>query len=557
MEVEPLNNGTPSLSAASQEGRDAVQERAGRREARALSLGIELHAAASAGDADRIAVLARYGANVEARLPDGRRPLHTAAQAGRSAAVKALLEAGADPNIRVPHAMSWTPLHMAAVSGNPASIKTLLGAGVGTEAKDDLGRSAFDLLPESVTQSVREACNPNAEASRNDSQERTPAMDDVRLRKGDHVRQTDGSWRRVVSVDGHGAWLEGNIVTAHAVRRDWHMENVRTERQMERDGSRNPPAPEREEAPGQDREGETAMNEVSETADRNTGTLGREERIRQRHRTDRLLQLTCMASERIAPDQRESWGDLGKRIGDLLDVVEKAKDVPEEAVEAQARRTARKRAEADVWVGAAREAGGGLLHQTRARYVGSAEFCSQDQMARNAEALAKGLEGLTPDVLRPNNLERTVAKAVIATKGTPDAEVARALETGLRYGWVQAATRIRHDRMQLVDNLSRQTEPLEKRDRMRLASDVYARFQESEIRDICSGKGPHVGAVKSADARDCLIKNVRDLHAEPTALPAPWREIHAGISRAVNPAPERAQPDRSRAAERHVISASM
>ncbi len=542
------------MSGVDREPPDTVQERAGRREARALSLGIELHAAASAGDAARIAVLVGYGANVEARLPDGRRPLHTAAQAGRSAAAKALLEAGADPNVRAPHAMSWTPLHMAAVQGDPASIETLLGAGAGTEARDDLGRSAFDLLPESVPHGVREACDPNAEASRNENQERIPAMNDVRLGKGDHVRQADGSWRRVVSVDGHGAWLEGNIVTAHAVRRDWYRENVRTERQMERDGSRKPPAPEREEAPGRDHERGTAMNEVSDAGNPNSDTP---DWFRKRHLTDQLLQLTCMASERILPDQRESWGDLGKRIGELLDIVEKAEDVPEEAVEAQARRTARKRAEADVWVGAAREAGGGLLHQTRARYSGSAEFCRQDQMARNAEALAKGLEGLTQDVLSPNNLERTVAKAVLLTKGTPDAEVARALETGLRYGWVSAGTTIRHERTQLVDKLSRQTEPLEKRDRMRLASDVYARFQENEIRDICSGKGPHVEAAKDSVARDCLIKNVRDLHAEPTTLPAPWREIHAGISRTVNPAPQRSHADRSLAAERNVISASM
>ena len=47
----------------------------------------------------------------------------------------------------------------------------------------------------------------------------------VRLRKGDSVRQPDGSWLRVLSVDGHSAWLEGNIVTAHATRAD----NVRAE----------------------------------------------------------------------------------------------------------------------------------------------------------------------------------------------------------------------------------------------------------------------------------------------------------------------------------------
>ena len=542
------------MSGVERQPPDTVQERAERREALARSLGIELHAAVSAGDADRIAVLLRHGANVESRLPDGKRPLHTAAQGGRSAAVKALLEAGADPNVPVPHAMSWTPLHMAAVQGDPASIETLLVAGAGKEARDDLGRSAFDLLPASVPHSVREACNPDAEASRNQDHERNPAMNDVHLRKGDHVRQTDGSWRRVVSVDGHGAWLEGNIVTAHAVRRDWYLENVRTEGQMERAGEGKPPMPQRETAPGREHERGTAKHGVPDAGDPKRDTP---EWARQRHRTDQILQLTCMASERIAPEQRERWGDLGKRIGELLDIVEKAKDVPEEAVEAQARRTARKRAEADVWVRAAREAGGGLLHQTRARYSGSAEFRRQDQMARNAEALAKGLEGLTEDVLRPNNLERAMAKAVLVTKGTPDSEVAQALETGLRYGWVPAGTTIRHERTQLVDKLSRETEPLEKRDRMRLVSDVYSRFQESEIRDICSGKGPHVDAVKDPAARDHLVRNVRGLHAEPTTLPSPWREIHAGISRTVNPAPQRSQADRSLAAERGVMSASM
>lgn len=299
------------------------------------------------------------------------------------------------------------------------------------------------------------------------------------------------------------------------------------------------------------------MNDVPEAAEPNKGAPRREEQARQRQRNDQLLQLTCMASERIPPDQRLSWGDLEKRLDDLISVVDRAGEADPEAIDAQARRTARKRAEADVWARAAREAGGSQLHQAKARFTGSAEFCRQDQMARNAEALTKGLEGLTQEDLRPNNLERLVAKAVVVTKGTADAEVARALETGLRYGWVPAATRIRHEREQMVDKLSRTVEPMEKRDRTELTERLYQLFPEDEIRSVCRGEGRTVEAVQDPDARSRLIGNFRNLHAEPVELPVPWRATQSAISAIVNPAAVRQQAERSAAVERNMISASM
>ena len=102
-----------------------------RREAQAISLGLELHAAAQSGDAARIAILVKHGASLSARLPNGWTPLHTAAHYGRVAAVEALLAAGADPD-----ALSQdgaTPLQLADDGGEPAAVAALVRAGIRTK----------------------------------------------------------------------------------------------------------------------------------------------------------------------------------------------------------------------------------------------------------------------------------------------------------------------------------------------------------------------------------------------------------------------------------------
>ena len=182
------------MSDIEHEAPDPTWERIEHYEAPAFSHGVELHVAASSGNADSVAALVRYGADTDSRTPVGRRTLHTTVHGGQSAAVKALLDAGADPNAPVSHTMSWTPLHMAAIQGDSTTIEALSAADAGTAAKDDLGRSAFGLLPDNVPRRVREACNPARGRSRGEEREGRTETADVTLRRDDWVRQPGGSW---------------------------------------------------------------------------------------------------------------------------------------------------------------------------------------------------------------------------------------------------------------------------------------------------------------------------------------------------------------------------
>ena len=149
------------MTAFDRKSPDKSRDRAERREARALSLGIELHAAAFSGHVGWIQQLLQHGANVEAPSAlDGRHPLHTAAQGGRIAAIDALLQAGANPNARDRHGM--TPLHRAAVNGHAAAVDALVSAGSDTAARDSAARTPLDLLPGNAPAYLRDLCRPRA-----------------------------------------------------------------------------------------------------------------------------------------------------------------------------------------------------------------------------------------------------------------------------------------------------------------------------------------------------------------------------------------------------------
>jgi len=88
------------------------------------------------------------GADPNARSGGGWTPLHRAAVGSETpAVVQALLDAGADLNMRA--GLGSTPLHLAAErSQTPAVVQALLDAGADPNAQDDVGRIAWDLIPD-------------------------------------------------------------------------------------------------------------------------------------------------------------------------------------------------------------------------------------------------------------------------------------------------------------------------------------------------------------------------------------------------------------------------
>ena len=235
---------------------------------------------------EQIAALIEHGAKPDARAPDGSTPLHTTAHHGQSAAVAALLQADVDPDAR--NVDGTKPLHLAASAGDAASIELLVAYGADTEAWTPGNGPPSTASPETPRHpsarcarrqesglrswprnSAAKASlprNPGPTAPKAETTKRRRDMTGrdgeaaVEIRKGDHVRQPDGSWLPVERVDKDGAWVEGNLVTSR-VPAGWARENVRTETEAAPDAAPcNLAAPDRGEASGPRPEAQLAGN---------------------------------------------------------------------------------------------------------------------------------------------------------------------------------------------------------------------------------------------------------------------------------------------------------
>ena len=92
----------------------------GKQRTRLMSLAIQ-------GDVDRVSLLLKVGADVDARDAGGWTPLHWASATGRETVVRLLLDKGADVNAT--KTFGKTPLHIASERGHASIVRLLREAG--------------------------------------------------------------------------------------------------------------------------------------------------------------------------------------------------------------------------------------------------------------------------------------------------------------------------------------------------------------------------------------------------------------------------------------------
>ncbi|MDH3206663.1 MAG: ankyrin repeat domain-containing protein [Gemmatimonadota bacterium] len=123
--------------------------------------------AARDGDVERVRMLLRQGADVNAALADGMSALHWAAEHGDLGLLNVVLTAGAvvESSTRIGE---YRPLHIAARNGHPEAVQALLEAGAEVDAKTDpSGSTALHLgatsgNPDVIQALLAAGADPNA-----------------------------------------------------------------------------------------------------------------------------------------------------------------------------------------------------------------------------------------------------------------------------------------------------------------------------------------------------------------------------------------------------------
>ncbi len=250
--------------------------------------------------------------------------------------------------------------------------------------------------------------------------------------------------------------------------------------------------------------------------------------VRQGRREDMELQLACALTKRTAPsgDDDHFHRKLGKTVRDSLAAAGKAEGVSREAADELATKIARARAEADVRVKLTREFSDSTHFEFRARFEGHPRFSRGDMLRPYDAAIQEWIAALdrTPPV--PDDLERIVARAAVATAGTGNEGTAGKMVKALKCGTVPDAEDIRARRRALLADLAQPREIETDADKDRLAQEVYRCFTFEETHQICEGRGPFLETLASDADRSRVTARFKALHDGEIVGPAPWAGLH-------------------------------
>ena len=259
---------------------------------------------------------------------------------------------------------------------------------------------------------------------------------------------------------------------------------------------------------------------------------GREDTAPDPRMADDVLVLSCAVSERTDSAAPVHLGTLPRDVEAVLRAAMLARDVPEAEVDELAFGIARKRAETDLRVAATREIGIGEIFEVRARFDGNPDYPEQSNIDAYKATVAKGMRRLHREEPVPTEIERRVARAVVATHGTERHGLALAMAEALERGTTPTAEGIRSERRALVAELQEGPKTRDSSRHRSLLRRIYRNFTAAEVRELSRGAGAALERLPDTAARQRAVEAVRQLHGKTWRTePSPWRDRHRALAR--------------------------
>ena len=247
---------------------------------------------------------------------------------------------------------------------------------------------------------------------------------------------------------------------------------------------------------------------------------------------DDVLVLSCAVSERVDAKAPVHLGTLPRDVEAVLRDSMLARNVPEAEVDELAFGIARKRAETDLRVEATREIGIGEIFEVRARFDGNPDYPEQSNIDAYKASVAKGMRRIHREEPVPTEIERRVARAVIATHGTERHGLAQAMAEALERGTTPTADGIRKERKALVAELQEGPKTRDSSRHRSLLRRIYRNFTAAEVRELSRGAGATLERLPDTAARKRAVEAVQQLHSKTWRTePSPWRERQRALAR--------------------------